>query len=256
MKQVLRYLAIGLPLYLLFLVALFPAAQAWRFAAEPLASTVPELKLAGLDGTVWSGRAGMVVYRKALLGEMNWQLSPMALLFGQGELQAMLQSDNGYLLSRVSTPLGGGSVALADIEGQLPLSELMRFAPYLPVALDGRVSLNLPVLELSADGRLHRADGTLTWHQAAMSAPQALSFGDLQLVLRTEAEGQVVGVISDRGGPLSITGTVQFSPNGVYVLNASIAAAEGAPAELRGSLGMLGKPDAQGRHRLNYTGKL
>lgn len=256
MRAPLRYLAIGLPLYLLFLALQFPAAQAWRVAAEPLAAAVPELKLAAFDGSLLSGRAGMVVYRNTLLGEANWQLSPLALLRGKGELQAQLQGDNGYLQSRVSAPLGGGGVALSDIEGQLPLAELLRFAPYLPVALDGRVSLKLPTLVFDADGRIVAAEGSVIWHQAAMSAPQALPFGDLQLLLHSEGEGRLAGELSDRGGPLSLSGTVQLSPDGTYVFNGSVAAAAGAPAELAGALGMLGKPDAQGRYRLNYTGRL
>lgn len=256
MKPMLRYLALGFPLYLLFLIALFPAAQAWRFAAEPLERAMPDLKLAMLDGSVWSGRAGMVAFRKAMVGELNWQLSPWPLLLGKAQITALLQSDDGYLQSHLSTPLGGGAIELAGIEGQLPLAELLRFTPYLPVVLDGRVSLNLPVLELTADGRPLRAEGTVIWHQAAMSAPQALSLGDLQVVLRTEAEGQLIGEISDRGGPLKVTGAVQLSPDGSYRVNGTVSAAPDAPAEVKQALGWLGKPDAQGRYRLSYSGKM
>ncbi len=257
MKSVLlRYLALGLPLYLLFLVALFPAAQAHRLVAEPLAKAAPELKLAGLDGSVWSGRAGTVAFRKALLGEMSWQLSPFALLLGKVKLNALLQSEAGYLQSDVSTPFSGGDFALADIEGRLPLAELLRFAPYMPVVLDGQVSLDLPVLELAPDGRLLHAEGTLMWHQAAMSAPQSLSLGDLQVVLRTEKEGQVIGDISDRGGPLKVEGTVKYSPDGSYRLNGTVAAAENAPKEVSQMLAWLGRPDAQGRYQLNYNGRI
>ncbi len=256
MKPVLRYLAVGIPLYLLFLTAFFPAARAYRFADEVLAKSMPQLELAGLEGSVWSGRAGMVVYRKALLGEANWQLSPFPLLLGKAKLKAMLQSDNGYLQSRVSTPIGGGSVALADIEGQLPLSELLRFTPYLPVVLEGQVSLDLPLLELAADGRLLRAEGTILWHQAAMSAPQALTFGDLQLVLRTENEGQVAGDISDRGGPLKVAGALHYSPDGSYRVSGTATPTAQAPSNLRQALGLLGKPDTQGRYRFNFSGRM
>ncbi len=256
MKSMLRYLALGLPLYLMFIIALFPAAQAYRFGAEALAREMPDLKLAMLDGSIWSGRAGMVAFRKALLGEVSWQLSPLPLLIGKAELRALLQSDDGYLQSYLSTPLSGGNLALADIEGQLPLAELLRFTPYLPVVLEGQVSLNLPVLELTADGRLLRAEGTVMWHQAAMSAPQVLPLGDLQLVLHTEAEGELIGEISDRGGPLKVEGTLQHSPDGSYRLKGTVAPAPDAPTALMQALVWLGKPDTQGRYQLNYSGRL
>lgn len=256
MKSLLRYLAIGLPLFLLFLIALFPAAQAYRFAAGPLAKVMPGLNLAGFDGSVWSGRAEMVVFRKALLGEVNWQLSPVGLLLGKAQLKAMLQSEDGYLQSGLSTPFGGGDVDLADIEGQMPLGELLRFTPYLPVVLEGQVSLNLPLLDLAADGRILRAEGTVMWHKATMSAPQALSLGDLQLVLRTEKEGQVIGKISDRGGPLKVEGELKYSPDRSYRVNGTVAAAQNAPSSLTQALGLLGKSDAQGRYRFTYSGKM
>lgn len=256
MKPVLRYLAFGLPLYLLFVIALFPATQAYRFVSEPLGKAIPELNLTGIDGSVWSGRAGMVVFRKALLGEVSWELSTLSLLLGKAKLKALLQSENGYLQSNLSTPLTGGALALTGIEGQLPLAELLRFTPYLPVVLEGRLSLNLSELELTADGRMQRAEGTAMWHQAAMTAPQELPLGDLKLALHTEEDGKVIGDISDQGGPLKVEGKVEYSPDGSYRVNGTVAAAENAPESLAKALGWLGKPDPQGRYRLNYNGKL
>lgn len=256
MKHWMRYLGLGGLFYLLFLVALFPATQAYRFAAEPLARAMPVLKLAQLEGTVWSGQAGMVVYRQALLGQASWQVSPFALLLGKARLTALLQSDEGYLQSRVAAPLAGGPVELSGLEGRMPVTELARFAPYMPLVMDGVVSLDLPKLVVDSAGRILAAEGSVIWHQAAMSAPQALALGDLLLQLRTEGEGQVAGDISDRGGPLKVEGALQLSPDGAYRINGTVAAAPDAPATLVKSLGWLGKPDSQGRYRLDYSGRM
>lgn len=256
MKPWLRYLGLGVPLYLLFLIALFPATQAYRFAAEPLARAAPELTLAGLEGSVWSGRAGMVAYRQTALGQASWQLSPLALLLGKARLNALMQSQEGYLQSIIAVPLAGGPIELSDVEGRLPVMELARLGPSLPLALDGVVSLTLPALVIDSGGRIVAAEGSLVWHQAAMTAPQALALGDLQLLLHTEDADRVVGDISDRGGPLHIEGTLQLTPDGDYRVTATLAAAPDAPAALAQSLGWLGKPDAQGRYHLNYNGRL
>jgi len=256
MKTAVRYTLFGLLCFLIFLIAMMPATQAYRFARQPLQGALPQLQLGGIEGSVWSGRAQSLVYRKALLGEMSWKLSPLALFIGKAQVNALLQSQDGYLQSNVSTPLAGGNIALNDIQGQLPISELTRFTPYIPVALDGTVSLDMNEVSVAADGHLLRADGTLIWHQAAMKAPQALDFGDLQVVLHTEDEGKVSGDISDRGGPLKVKGTVTLSPDRSYRINATVAAAPNAPASLVKSLGWLGKPDGQGRYRLNYNGKM
>ena len=142
------------------------------------------------------------------------------------------------------------------MEGRLPVTELARLGPSLPLGLDGMVSLTLPALVVDSGGRIVAAEGSVVWHQAAMTAPQALELGDLQLQLHTENAGQVVGDISDRGGPLRVEGTLQLTPDGGYRVTATLAAAPDAPAALAQSLGWLGKPDAQGRYRLNYNGRL
>lgn len=250
-----RYLAVGVLLYLLFLLALFPAAQAYRWVAEPLTSALPDLKLGGVEGTVWSGKSRMV-YRRILQGQASWQLSPWSLLFGKASLTGLLQAQEGYLQARVAAPLAGGAVELTALEGRLPVSELARLAPPIPVILGGMVSMELPVLVIDEAGRILTAEGSLVWHQAAMSAPQALEFGDLQLVLRTGEEGRIVGDISDRGGPLKLAATVQLAADGGYRVNGTVATAPNAPATLVQSLGLLGKPDAQGRYRLAYSGRV
>lgn len=258
MKPVLRYTLLGSVLYLLFLIALFPAAQAYRLAADPLKAALPQLQLAGVEGTIWSGKVKSLVYRKAPIGEVSWQLSPLPLMFASAHLNALMQSKDGYLQSQISAPLtgGDGSVELTEIEGRMPITELMRFTPYLPVALDGMLSFDLPGMVVAADGRLIQAEGTVTWHQAAMSAPQALSFGDLQVVLHTDEEGQISGDISDRGGPLKVAGKLVLSPDRSYRLQATVTAAPEAPSSLVSSLGWLGRPDANGRYSINYNGKM
>jgi len=256
MRPVLRYSLLGVGCYLLFLVVMFPASQAYRFAATPLKEALPQLQLGGIEGAIWSGSIDSLVYRKALLGKMSWHLSPLPLLLGHAQLNALLQSEDGYLQSLVTVPLGGGDIALANIQGQMPISELLRFSPYLPVVLEGTLSLDLAELGVAANGRLQKAEGTLVWHQAAMSAPQTLDFGDLQMVLHTGDDGKITGDISDRGGPLKVTGNVKLMPDGSYQLAATVAAAANAPAELVQSLGMLGRRDAQGRYRLDYKGKM
>lgn len=255
MRSWLRYIALGSVFYLVFLVALFPAAQAHRLAAGSLTRALPALKLAQLEGTVWSGRAGVVAYRQTMLGQATWQASPFALLIGKASLTALLQNEHGYLQSRVAAPLTGGSVNLSAVEGRLPVMELARFAPYLPVVLEGVVSLDLPSFVVDSTSRIVAAEGKVIWHQAGMSSPQQLVLGDLQLSLHTEGE-QVVGDISDGGGPLKVNGALQLSPDGGYRINGTVSAAPDAPATLVQSLGWLGKPDAQGHYRLNYSGRL
>jgi len=256
MRPVLRYSLLGAGCYLLFLLVMFPASQAYRFAATPLKEAVPQLQLGGIEGAIWSGRIESLLYRKALLGKMSWHLSPLPLLLGRAQLDALLQSQGGYLQSRVTVPLAGGNIALADIQGQLPVSELLRFSPYLPIVLDGTLSLDLAELQMAANGRLLKAEGTVVWHQAAMSAPQALEFGDLKMVLHPEADGAVKGDISDLGGPLKVAGTLELKSDGSYRLDATVAAAAKAPTTLVNALGLLGQPDAQKRYRLNYQGHM
>jgi hypothetical protein len=71
------WIALGAGAYAAFVVATFPAATAYRWLAPP------EVRLASVDGTVWSGTAALGSMPGLPLRDIRWNLSALPLLLGR-----------------------------------------------------------------------------------------------------------------------------------------------------------------------------
>lgn len=253
MKRWWHYLLLGVSAWLLFMVWRFPAPVAYSMFVETAGQ---KLQAAGVDGTLWHGEAAQLQYQQRAVGSLSWQLSPWGLLLGRlgGEL-ALYQGD-GYLQAQGKVPLGGDEVSLSTLQGRLPLEMIQPYLTMIPLPLDGVLSLKLKDLLVDAEGRLQQAEGRIVWHQAGVTAPQPLPFGDLQMNIQSSEAGGIEGVISDSGGPLQLSANFTLSAEGAYQLKGQVQAAESAPKELRSSLGMLGKANSQGAYPINFSGSL
>lgn len=253
MRRWWHYLLLGVVALLLFLVMRFPAPVAYSLAAGNLGGQV---KLAGISGTLWQGEAQQLQLNKQVVADLNWQLSAWSLLLGELSGEVSLHQDKAYLQSQLTTPLSGGEVVASDIEGRLPLNLIQPYLAQLPLPLEGVLSLKLKTLQLDAAGRPQQAEGRIVWHQAGVSAPQQLLFGDLQMDLESVAGGGIKGTISDSGGPLKLNVILTLSAEGSYQVKGTIKGAESAPPELRQTLTMLGRANAEGAYPLNLSGTL
>ncbi len=253
MRRGWHYLLLGLACWLLFMLCRFPAAVGYELIEESLGS---ELRLAGVSGTVWHGEAAQLQYRGRAVARVEWQLSVWPMLLGRVAGELRLIQDNAYLQTELSLPFSAAGVEMTGVEGRLPLVLLQPYLRQLPLPLSGVFSLKLEALSLAQGGRLQRALGRVVWHQAGVSAPQPLSFGDLQMTLAEGEAGAIEGVIRDSGGPVQLQAKLLLAEDGGYTLRGRARAAESAPAQLRQSLGLLGKADAEGFYPLNFSGVL
>ncbi|MCW8919195.1 MAG: type II secretion system protein N [Gammaproteobacteria bacterium] len=253
MRRWWHYLLVGVVAWVLFMAWRFPAPVAYGMVVERLGAAGAAVRLAGIEGTLWRGEAQQLQYRQRLVGHLDWQLSPWGLLLGRlgGELR--VTQDNGYLLARGHAPFGSGEPVLTQLEGRLPLTTLQPYLTMVPLPLAGVLSLKLEGVRLSPEGRLQQAEGRLVWHQAGVTAPQPLLFGDLQMTLQNRDEGGIKGEISDSGGPLWLRATLTLGADGAYQLTGEARAAE---PSLRQSLALLGRADGQGKHLINLQGRL
>jgi hypothetical protein len=75
----LLYLLLGTIAFLVFLVVMAPASSVLRIADDEFRQQLPELRLAGISGSIWEG-SGTVQYRQFPAVAVNWKLSPLPLL--------------------------------------------------------------------------------------------------------------------------------------------------------------------------------
>ncbi|MCK5640327.1 MAG: type II secretion system protein N, partial [Gammaproteobacteria bacterium] len=172
---------------------------------------------------------------------------------GRLSVDFQLKLDQGSLQG--AARLGSeGLEVLNDLEGTFPVTLLSGMLSSLPIIPAGMISLELDSVSFRG-GKPVAAEGEITWSEAAISNPMALSLGELKIDLREE-EGKTLGTLSDTGGPLEASGDFSISPEGAYIIDLKLAARDKTQQNLVQALAMMGKADADGRSRFKYSGQL
>ena len=157
----------GLALALVMVVSLVVTAPA-RLVVPLLPGD--RIIMQGLNGTLWRGSASRALVQAGpgylQLGSVEWMLSPLSLLTFRPRFD--LRSQWGR--QRLSGELvlrGGADISVHDLSANLP-AELIKH--YLPVALDGDLSLQFAILHLR-EGLPYHTEGRLVWQRATWLSP-------------------------------------------------------------------------------------
>lgn len=246
-----RWLWIGLAgLLLLFAVVLatFPAALAWRHLEE----RAPDLRLQGIEGSIWNGRAQRMALRGLTLGSLQWSLSPWSLPRGRPQLDWKLDGP-GLELSARTTVLGQ-EILLEQFSGE---AEAGWLGPALAIpALEptGRLRSEGAMLRLSADGLPLDVDAIIDWLDAGVRGQAVARLGSMRIEARGR-DGDIHVRVEDGGdGDLEVRGTARLQGR-QYRSEVRLLprVAEGPVVE---ALQWVGEPSADGGRLLLIEGEI
>ena len=245
-QHVWQLAALGLVVYVVVLVATFPAMIAWRVAA-------PETVVAaGVRGSAWHGRADMALISEMRLVDLQWTLRPLELLRGRMGVRFDTRLDDGFVQGQLAVSASGQRMWMRDLQAAFPLQPLATAAGYRGVG--GQLSIDLAHLTL-IDEWPERVQGTIGIGQLVISDLGRESLGDFTLALEGE-DARVLGQLSDRGGPVEVQATLRLEPDGSYELAGRVQARNEATQELRQIIEMLGAADASGMRQFGVGGRL
>jgi len=142
---------VGLLTFVAAFVALFPARVAYNWFAPPA------VQLSGLEGSIWSGSAAEMSAAGLYLRDLKWRLRPLRLLTGKLAASVEASPSSGFVQADIAVG-PGGSIALSDVNGSLPLSDFASLAR-MP-GLAGEASVRFEELRIR-DGLPVAATGTL-----------------------------------------------------------------------------------------------
>lgn len=244
------WLALGAGAYIVFALALFPAATVYRWFAPD------SVRLSGIEGTLWSGQAALGSVGELGLHDIRWRLSPLNLLAGRlsGELETRLA--DGFLNTQLSAGLGG--VVFSELQATASLPTLKDVVPV--GATQGLASLQLERLALQ-NGWPEQAVGQIQLAEVAVApfVPTGglISMGSYRLTF-LEGDGDGVrGQIEDLGGPLEVNATVRLDPDRGYLIEGLARARPEATPELVQGLQLISsEPDSSGLRAFNLSGSL
>lgn len=241
-----RWLLAGLGLYLVFLVATFPAG----YAIAWLQKDVPGVHLAGVHGNVWAGSAQEAAWQGQPWGSLHWSFDWRALFAGRVGYRFSLEAPDIALQARVAD--NHRNLLLQDVAGHLPISRLAPWLPLPPGSVAGQLNIKLDRM-LLVNARPAAAVGTLSVTNLNLSWPQSVSLGDYQLKLRTAADG-IRGNLLDTSGPLMLQGSVHLAPDGHYHLSGTLAPRGPGNLALNNLLHYL-PSNADGKHPFDFNGR-
>lgn len=245
------WLALGIGAYVAFTLASFPATTAYRwFAREPV-------RLAGIEGTVWTGRARIGSVAELPFTDIRWHVTPWSLLVGRLAVDLQARLTDGFISGHVAaTPT---AVEVTELKASTSLPTLRSVLPVQ--GMQGLASAEFSKLRLEEGwptavvGRL-RVEGL---EVPPLGQPnQLVALGNYEITFDddTPADG-ISAMFHDTGGPLEATGTLTLKTGRAYVLDGFLKPRPDASAVLvQGIAIMTPEPDAQGRRRLMLTGTL
>lgn len=246
MPRVKLLVAAGLAAFVLALLVTMPARVAYHWFAPP------ELKLSGISGSVWNGRAAEGAAGGLYFADLAWRFRPASLFTGRAACAVSARPAGGRLQGEVAIGFAGNSMLLRDLAAALPLTVLSGVVPMEGV--DGDIDLDFSRLRFD-DGFPTEAAGTLLIRNLVLRPVSGRALGDYRAVLETGDDG-ITGTVEDVSGVLELSGTAVVRPDRSYSFTGRVAATPEAPSALVEQLQYLGSADAQGRREFRFEGSL
>lgn len=252
MPSKLSWLALGVGAYLAIALAKFPAAAAYRWFAPD------GIRLAGVAGTVWSGRAALGSAAGLPLRDIAWDVDLTALLTGAVGIDFEARLADGFV-NGVAVASAGG-VTFEGLRGGTSLQTLREVLPLYGV--EGQLSAALDRLVLE-DGWPSAAVGEV--RVADLAAPPLLPtpgvtlvpLGSFRAQFVESAEPGISALVTDTGGPIELEGRVALGVDRAYTIDALVRTRPGASDLLVQGLTMMSSdPDAEGRRHFQMSGTL
>jgi general secretion pathway protein N len=247
-RSVLRWWLLGAVAYLVFLGMTFPA----QYLTDRLTRKLPELRLVGVEGSLFSGSAQQVNYAGSDLGAVDWHfdwLAPFSLSFGY---RLHVHAEDRDLTGRLD--MGFRHTYLRGLEGRIPVSALDRWSPAPPGSASGSLGVHLKELSFKA-GAMDSAEGTLDLDEAVLKWPTSATLGSFHADLGPGSGGGIKAVIADTASPLKLQATLELGATGAYHLSGVLGPKDPSDQATRNLLAGLGRPDSTGQYPFDFKGQ-
>jgi len=222
-----------------------------KFVYQQFASNSP-VHLSGISGSIWSGHAERVEIQQLVLKNLDWQLSPLALLLGKADIEWAFNDEAAPLSGELTA--SSSQLVINNAQGSINLLAIAQRLPQQDIIFAGTVNLDSVELGLEQEKITHAA-GNIEWQEAELLSPQNIVLGGFSADLSRENEALLIRLI-DTGGAVSLLGDIQFSINGQFEYLMKVAVRDTSATGLLDAFNQLGQMDEDGRVTLQDRGKL
>lgn len=243
MKRAIRISILAILAFVIILLVRLPAS--WVKGFIP-----PQIACAEIAGTAWNGTCTRLAYNGAPLGDLDWELHPLALF--RGKVAAFVDLSRGENFIRGDFEMGrGGSYVAHDLQAQMPLDPPP--LPQLDSGYAGNLSVNLEYLKVEKN--LVAAIEGQVQATSLYSKRDRLALGGYSVTFPKAASGsEPVGQVMSLEGPVDFNGTIKLTREPGWVINGKVRTKPETPPALTQQLAYLGAADAQGFRQLSLEG--
>lgn len=176
-----------------------------RFIFDRYGAQLQPLRLQGIEGTLWQGKAAMASYAARPLGPVQWQLKPLSLL--RGAAQGTLTMQGQELEATTSFQAFGRRVELSHAKARYPASMMAAALDIPSLNLLGQVDVHMQDVVIE-NGMIRSVIGELIWNDVGVSGAAEARLGKLIVQFAPRTDGRVEGLVRDDGGPMEAQGRV------------------------------------------------
>ena len=159
----LAYAAVAVVTVTLFVIVVAPAQTVWSFIADDVQSSVPQLKIANISGSVWEGKGDMQ-FQSYPVVRIDWRLAALPLLIGNAsaDINASAEGFSAALQGVFSQDSSTISFDISFAEATIGSDYINQVTLQYGLDLSGDFQLRL-TNAVFADGWLTSVSGAISW---------------------------------------------------------------------------------------------
>ena len=209
------------------------------------------LKVNGVNGTVWKGSASEISSNEIYLRQTKWKIVPSELLKGNLTFDISTYPYNGQLKFNLILDLMN-NLSATDIKGNFPNDILEIIAPFLGVSSE----INMNIKSLSLNNKdINQLEGQILLNNLVMKGISNRVLGSYKIDL-FERNGEIYGSIDDISGEVDIAATMSLTLSGKYIIDGAVSAKQNTSNQVRTILSFLGAENENGQRSFRFEGEI
>ena len=230
---------------LLMLILQFPAITAINSINKN------NLKVNGVNGTVWKGSASEISSNEIYLRQTRWKIVPSELLKGNLTFDISTYPFNGQLKFNLILDLMN-NLSATDIKGNFPNDILEIIAPFLGVSSE--IDMNIKSLSLN-NKDINQLEGQILLNNLVMKGISNRVLGSYKIDL-FERNGEIYGSIDDISGEVDIAAIMSLTLSGKYIIDGAVSEKQNTSNQVRTILSFLGAENENGQRSFRFEGEI
>lgn len=214
-----------------------------------------QLSLQGVTGTLWKGTANTILINNEIrLDATSWDFNTWKILTGKIATDLNTHYQDNVITVEIGTSFLG-NYFINDLIAKLPASDIAELANIPLVQLSGEIALDIKHAQW-AQGTLPVATGEIDWSSASVTVAETVALGKISITLSESDKQQLVAGIKNQGGDIKISGKAELIPETDYAVNIKLLPSDSASDNIKRSLGLFAKKQANGEFLFVKTGSL